>query len=336
MLLAMQLQTPTASIVTSYRRLAARRWLRTPFVLSMAIASMWLAGMAEDRPVNITGKAFSRRPERNEPQVPSLRMDVNRVFIPVTVTDTAGRRVDGLQKQDFRILQDGVQQAVSEFFVDDAAASIGIVLDTSNSMRDKITPAKQALGAFLRLSLPGDEFSLVTVQSQPALAHAYTTDVEEIEREMSAVQPQGWTALYDGMYLGINHSKHAARDNRVLVVLSDGGDNNSRYTESEMKSLVRESDVRIFSVSILGRSPSLEKLAEESGGRAFHVHKLAELPDVAAAMSAVVHGEYVVGFSPANVTRDGKYHAVKVEVAQQAEGTRRYASWRHGYYAPIR
>jgi hypothetical protein len=102
-----------------------------------------------------------------------------------------------------------------------------------------------------------------------------------------------------------------------------------------MRRLVRESDARIFSISVLGRSPSMEKLAEESGGQAFHIRKLFELSDLAAALNAAIHDEYVLGLSPANHVRDGKYHTIRVEVAQPADGSRLHAAWRHGYYAPF-
>jgi Ca-activated chloride channel family protein len=117
--------------------------------------------------------------------------------------------------------------------------------------------------------------------------------------------------------------------------VTDGADNNSRYTESELRRLVRESDARIFSVSVLSRSPSMERLAEESGGQVFHIRRLSELSDLAAALDAAIHDEYVVGFSTANQVRDGKYHTVRVEVAQPSDGSRLHAAWRHGYYAPL-
>jgi Ca-activated chloride channel homolog len=291
--------------------------------------------MAEDQPANMSSATLARRPDRRDGIAPSFRTDVQRVFVPVTVTDADGHKVEGLRKEDFRISQDGVPQTISEFFVDEAPVSVEIVLDASNSMRPRIDPARQALSTFLRMSLPQDEFSLITVQDQPQLAYPFTTRVEEIEHEMAGIWTQGWTALYDGMTLGINNSKTAHGGNRVLLVLSDGGDNNSRYTESEMKSMVRESDVRVFSISLFERSPAIEKLALESGGKTFHVRKLEELADVASSLSSFVHGEYVLGFSPAALARNGKYHVTKVEVVRPAGTPRLYASWRHGYYAPV-
>jgi VWFA-related protein len=262
-------------------------------------------------------------------------MDVNRVFIPVTVTDHYDRQIQELKKQDFRIFEDGVEQPISEFFQDESPVSMGVILDASNSMKEKFELSRRAITALLRLCPAGDEFFLVTVQDRPELLHAFTDQPEEIDAGMRSVVPKGWTALYDGMYLAINHLKRSLNGQRVLLVLSDGGDNNSRYSESEIRETIRESGVRIFSVSVLGRSSSMEKFSEDSGGRAFQVHKLEELPDLAVKISALVHGEYVLGFSPVNEPRDGKYHAIKVQVTPPEEGVRPHVTWRHGYYAPV-
>jgi Ca-activated chloride channel family protein len=304
------------------------------FLLSAASPFSVLLAAPQDAPVNIVSTTVSRRMERREVINPAFRLNVERVFVPVTVTDGNGHKVEGLQKSDFRIYHDGVLQPISDFFVDEAPVSVGIVLDASNSMKVRIDPARKALSALLRMSLSRDEFSLITVRDHPELVHSFTTRVEDIEHELTAVPTKGWTALYDGMYLGIRHAKKAGRDNRVLLVLSDGGDNNSRYTLSELRDLVRESDVRIFSISIEGRSGAIEKLAKESGGATVHVRKVEELSEVASSLSTLIHGEYVVGFSPEDLAHDGKYHVTKVEVVQPADGPRLSASWRRGFYAP--
>lgn len=281
-------------------------------------------------------ETVARRAKPREPSPPpSLRVDVNRVFIPVTVTDQYDRQQQGLKKQDFRVFEDGVEQPISEFFQDESPVSMGVILDSSNSMKEKFELSRRAITAFLRLCPAGDEFFLVTVQDRPELVHAFTDQPEEIDAGMQLVVPKGWTALYDGMYLAINHLKRSLNGQRVLLVLSDGGDNNSRYSESEIRETIRESGVRIFSVSVLGRSASMERFSEDSGGRAFQAHKLEELPDLAVKISALVHGEYVLGFSPMNDSRDGKYHAIKVQVATPEEGVRPHVTWRHGYYAPV-
>jgi Ca-activated chloride channel family protein len=264
-----------------------------------------------------------------------IRTDVNRVLTSATVTDSFGRPVEGLRKQDFRLLEDGVEQNLSDFFVEDGPISVGVILDVSASVRNKLGEFQRAVGEFLRLSSRDDEFFLATFRDQPELVRGFTTDPKDIESDVAVVQPRGWTALYDAMVLGIHHMKRASRNRRVLLVLSDGGDNNSRYTEREVKDLVREADVRIFSISVQSHTPALDKLAVESGGHAYRVHKLEELPEAVVRLSAEVHAEYVLGFTPPERQRDGKYHTVKVEVLQPAGEPRLQVSWRHGYYGPL-
>ena len=264
-----------------------------------------------------------------------IQTDVNRVFVPTMVTDSSGRPVQGLRKQDFRVSEDGVEQDLSDFFIEDGPISVGVVLDISGSIKSKLSQAQRAVHEFLHFSGGGDEFFLVTFKDQPKLAHAFTTDPQEIEADVAAVQPSGWTAMYDAMFLAIHHMKQARLSRRVLLVLSDGGDNNSRYSEREIRNLIRESDVRIFTISIQTHTPALEKLAAESGGHAYQVNKLDELPGVATALSAEAHGQYVLGFSPPERQRGGKYHAVKVELLEPVGNPRFHVSWRHGYFDPL-
>jgi VWFA-related protein len=296
-----------------------------------------LAGLGQEKSPLEDRSVSASVARRIKPRTPaaSLRLDVNRVLIPVTVTDTEDHKVEGLRKEDFRLFEDGVPREVVDFFIDEAPVSVGIVLDSSNSMRLKFDNARRAIAEFLRMSLPEDESFLITVQDQPELVHGFTRDSKTMLHEIEAIQPRGWTALYDGIYLAINHLKRSHHDRRVLLVLSDGGDNNSRYTESEIKNLVQESDVRIFTISILERSPTVEKLAEQSGGRAFRARNLEELPDKAVTLSALVHGEYVLGFAPGDQKWDGKHHSVKVEVTQPATGARMHVSWRRSYASPL-
>ena len=293
-----------------------------------------VCGQNQEVRVSITPRA-APKPSVKEAGTPWLRTDVNRVLIPVTVTDSSGRIVQGLGKEDFRLLEDGRERELSDFFRDDGPISIGVVLDASGSMKNKLADARRAVSAFIRLTPQDDEYFLVSLRDQPELVHGFTTNVEAIEADLEAIQPKGWTALYDAMYLAINHMKRASRNRRVLLVLSDGEDNNSRYSESEIRSLVREADVRIFSISIQSHTPALDKLAAESGGRAYPVHNLSEMPAVSAALSEEAHSEYVLGFAPSDNQRDGKFHIVKVELTSPSEGRSLHVSWRRGYYAAL-
>ena len=192
----------------------------------------------------------------------------------------------------------------------------------------------QAVKEFLKMSMVGDEFFLSKFSDQPQSLCGFTTDIKEIEGSLPLIQPKGWTSLFDALYLGIKQMKHSSHGRKALLVLSDGGDNNSRHTESEIKALVKEADVRIFSISILDRSASLETIATESGGRALRVRNLEELPDLAAKVSAEIHSEYVLGFSPTNRTNDGLYRKIKLELMQPAGKPALRASWKRGYFGP--
>lgn len=227
----------------------------------------------------------------------SIRVDVNLVLIPVSVTDSYERPIRGLEKSDFRLFEDGVEQEISEIFTEESPISIGIVLDASASMRRKMDESREAVREFLRLSLPGDEFFLLKFNDSPAPVQGFTTDPKDIEDRLPYIQARGWTSLYDAIYLGVSQMKHATHGRKVLLVLSDGGDNNSRYSEREITSFVKEANVRIFAISILDKSHSLEVISEESGGRAFRVRKLEELPELAANVSLELHSEYVLGFA---------------------------------------
>jgi Ca-activated chloride channel family protein len=319
-------------------------WRRVRSVRRNAIATGWIvlacfvfAGSASaqsDARVSIAPRIPTRLNARaSGPGV--LRADANRVLISTTVTDPYGRPVQGLHKQDFRLLEDGIEKDLSDFFIEDGPISIGVVLDVSASIRNKLAETQQTIAEFLGLSLPGDEFFLVTFRDQPELVRGFTTDPKDIEADLAGIQPSGWTALYDAMVLAINHMKRASRSRRVLLVLTDGGDNNSRYSQGEVKDLIREANVRILSISIQGHTPVLDKLAAESGGRAYQARKLEELPDVAAAAGAEAHAQYVLGFIPPVEIRDGKYHTVKVEVVPPVADPRLHVSWRRGYYAPL-
>jgi VWFA-related protein len=265
----------------------------------------------------------------------TLRTDVKLVLIPVTVTDLLQRPVLDLKKQNFRIFDDGVEQKISQFFTEESPVSVGMVFDASNSMRKKMDDSRQALTQFLRMSTPGDEFSLWKFSDRPQSVCPFTTNTAEIEDGLALIQSGGWTSLFDALYLALNQMKRATHGTKALFVLSDGGDNNSRYTEGEIKNMIREADVRIFSISILDHSPTLERISDESGGRAYRAHKLDELPGMAAKLSDEIHSHYMLGYLPAKAQNDGKYHKVIVKLLPPAGSPRVHVAWRRGYYAPL-
>jgi Ca-activated chloride channel family protein len=265
----------------------------------------------------------------------TLRLDVNLTLIPVSVTDPLDHPLMGLKKEDFRLFEENTEQEILSFSSEEGPVSLGIVFDKSGSMRNRIDKSIAAVHQFLETTLPGDEFLLVSFSDVPKLITGFTTRIEDIDRELSFVEPQGWTALRDAMYLAVQHTRKSKNSRRALLVLTDGGDNNSRYTETEVRNLVVESDVRVYVIGISERPKFLQRIADETGGRAFWVRKVDELPDAIDRLSTEFRSHYLLGYRSTNLENDGKYRKVKVQVNPRpdiAEQMRVF--WRRGYYTP--
>jgi VWFA-related protein len=190
-----------------------------------------------------------------------------------------------------------------------------------------------AVKQFLGTTIPGDEFFLVRFSDRPTLVNGFTPEGDDIMASLSFVQAEGWTSLLDAIYLGARQMKLAKNARRALFILSDGGDNNSRYSESEIRRVVVESDVRIFAIGLFQRPRFLEKLAAETGGKAYWAHKLTDLPDIIDKLSLDLRSNYVLGYASNRLQNDGKYRKVTVELLRTLLGPLRI-SWRRGYYAP--
>jgi VWFA-related protein len=293
------------------------------------------ASAADDPRVSITPRT---RPAAVHPDI---RVDSNLVLIPVSVTDSRNHAVTGLSRDAFHIFEDKTEQALVQFACEDAPISVGIVFDASSSMLDKIAKSREALGQFLHFANPEDEFFLVEFSTRPRLTVPFTTDPGLIRTRLLHIGASGTTALLDAVSLAMDRLRTAHYPRRALLVLSDGGDNHSRYTETELRNRIRESDLWIYTMGIYGRRPPniqvesdagqklMEMLAEESGGRHYAVDSLVDLPVVAARIALELRNQYVLGYQPADSRRDGKYHRVQVKVVA---GRHLTVSWRPGYY----
>lgn len=310
------------------------RWPGVCMLAVLALGTLNVNGQEDSSPVSIATR-MAGHSEQALSRSPIIREHVKLVLIPVLVTDPLQRPVSGLHKESFRIYEDGIQQKISWFLSEEAPISIGMVFDASNSMSSKLEPSREALGEFLRTSLPGDEFSLLKFSDRPEPVCGFTRDTTKIENGLTFIRAAGWTSLFDAIYMAINQMKRASYGTKVLLIVSDGNDNNSRYTESQVKDLVREADVRIFSISILSRSPTLERISEESGGRAYRIRHLDELPALGDSLSEEIHSHYVLGYGITKGQNDGKYHRVKVELLQPAGYPSLHVAWRHGYYGSV-
>lgn len=285
--------------------------------------------------------------EAAERREPSIRVETQLVLINVTVTDPMNRFVTGLEKEHFQLYEDKKLQEVSEFSSEDAPLSIGLVFDASGSMGSKLSKSRQAAAQLFKTANPEDEFFLIQFNDRPELVVPFTSNTEEIQNRLTFTQAKGRTALLDGVYLAMNQMKKAHNPRKAIIILSDGGDNSSRYTESEIKNAVREADVQVYAMGIYepiaGRHRTAEEmagpgllteLAESTGGRQFAIENVNELPDVAAKIGIELRNQYVLGYTPANQTRDGKYRKVQVKLKQPRGLPPLRAFYRLGYYAP--
>jgi len=272
---------------------------------------------------------------------PAIRVDSSLVLVPARVTNTSGAIVATLTKNDFQIAEDGVPQTITHFSMDDAPASIGLVYDASGSMRDKVRQSAAAAEAFFKTANPEDEFFLVQVGDRARLAIPFPGETDDILGRIGRTKPYGRTALLDGVQMAMAQMKKARNSRKALVILSDGGDNQSRHNLRQIREGLRESDVQVYAMGLFDgesrkltseerRGPDLlEELAEQTGGRLYPVANLDTLSAISARISDDVRTQYVLGYSPANNARDGKYHRLKVTVS--SPDLRTY--YRQGYYA---
>jgi Ca-activated chloride channel family protein len=274
----------------------------------------------------------------------SIRVNVDMVLVPVTVTDPMNRLVTGLEKENFQLYDNNTGEKIKTFATQDAPLSIGIVFDLSGSMSGKFNRARKALAAFLRTCNPQDEFFVVGFNDRPAIIVDYTSDVEDVEARMVMLRPQNRTALIDAMYLAVDKLKSSKYERKAMLVISDGGDNRSRYTEGELTRSVRESEVQIFSMGIFDEYANtteeqngpllLNGLCEATGGHLFKVPDVDDLNDIAERISEQLRDEYVLGYTPTDRKRDGTWRKLKVRLVPPPGLPELTAHHREGYYAP--
>jgi Ca-activated chloride channel homolog len=273
-------------------------------------------------------------------------VETSLVLVPVSVYDPTNHPVTGLEREHFKLFEDKVEQQVTHFSMDDEAVAVGIVLDTSGSMGNKLRRARQAAKAFFQTANPEDEFFLVEFNDRPRLVVPLTTDADDIQTQLTFTVSKGRTALLDAIMLALYEVKKSDKKRKALLIISDGGDNCSRYSESEVRSRVREGDVLIYAIGVFepygsrGRTPEesagpglLTDISEQTGGRHFPTDTI-ELPDIAAKIGIELRNRYLLGYSPTHRERDGRYHRVQVKVVAPRGLPPLRASWRMGYYAP--
>jgi len=302
---------------------------------------------------DVPGLAFQLR--SSEARVPPrssgvpatvLRVDSSLVLIPAHVTNAAGAPVTSLIKEDFRLSEDDVEQTIANLAQDDAPVSVGVLFDASASMKGKMLKSCEAVAAFFKTANPEDEFFLVKFGERPKLSVPFTTDSDQLYHAILRTKPFGQTPLLDALQLAAAQMKKARNARKVLVILSDGGDNWSRRSPRQVELALLESDVAVYAMGIFdsdystkntseerGGPALLERLAEQTGGRHFPVDRLDDLPAITTRIGRELRSQYVLGYYSTNKSRDGKYRRVRLSAAAPKEHPRLHLYYRRGYYS---
>jgi Ca-activated chloride channel homolog len=291
--------------------------------------------------------ASTSRPQRPSPPGVDEQLIVNTdlITLTVTVTDTYGRFVSGLSKKAFTVLDDKTPQEITFFSDDDAPVSVGVIFDVSGSMNgEKIKRAREALSKFIQTSHNSDEYFLIGFNSRAQLLLDKTRDGNAVLDKLTFVEPKSNTALYDACYLGVEKVTRGVHPKRAVLLISDGQDNDSRYTFSELRKLLKESDVVVYSIGILGGADAgsqfgmegqaiLDELSSVSGGKAFFPRTAAEMDDIFESIALELRHQYSIGYKPSNFANDGKWHRLKVKITPPRGLPHLFVRSKEGYFA---
>ena len=278
-----------------------------------------------------------------ETYVSSLKVEVNLVLVSASVVDQMNRQVTGLSKENFQVFEGKERQEIRHFSSEDAPISLGAIFDVSGSMADKIERARKAVSEFFKTANPQDEFFMIAFADRPEQVADFTQSAEDIDDRLLNIAPKGRTALLDAIYLGLTKMRDAKYGRKALLIISDGGDNHSRYGEREIKNLVKESDVQIYAIGVYDHyfQTDEERLGPEllgditslTGGLAFSIDNPNDLPDVATKIGIELRNQYVLGYRPSNRANDGKWHKIRVRVVPPKGLSSLQVHAKTGYYA---
>lgn len=313
--------------------------------LASAQPSAPAAGQQDARPisqqVNDLGQATLLKPSQ------VLHVDVDLALVNVIVTDPYNRLVTGLDSDNFRVFEDNVEQEVITFSSEDVPISIGVIFDCSGSMKNKLVKAREAAIEFFKTANPEDEFFLVSFNERAELTGSFTNSIEDLQSRLLLTSSKGRTALLDAIYLGLSQMRGAHNGKRALLILSDGGDNHSRYEESDIKRLVKEANTQLYAIGIFdpleyrGRTPEelngpslLSDITEMTGGRVFAADNLNELPDIATKIGLELRNQYILGYRPSNKAHDGRWRKIKIRLRTPRGLPQLSVYSKAGYYAP--
>ena len=287
----------------------------------------------------LLGGASRLASEEEKDKKPLIRVGVDTVFVKVTVVDPLDRSVMGLERDAFKVFENKVQQQIAYFSEEQAPVSVGILFDRSGSMKsnNNIAAARAAIVRFLQTANPDDELFLVAFNQQPKLVSDFTNESASIASQIALDQPNGRTAIYDAVYMGLQKMKDAHNDRKALILITDGEDNSSRYSSAEVKDLAREMDVPIYGIGEEGELGygryDVQEIVEMTGGRAFFPRSFNDLDYYIDLIHSELRNQYVLGYVPTNKEHDGKWRKIQIKLDPPNGLPKLAVHAREGYYA---
>jgi Ca-activated chloride channel homolog len=297
--------------------------------------------------VHVTPRGDLKQPDAAQPSTKTdmgvIRTTVELVLVPVTVMDESNRIVTWLEQENFQLYEDKHPQPIRHFWKEDAPVSVGIVLDVSGSMNTKIERARDAVSEMLKASNPQDEFFLITFADQPTLVQDFIPNVDDIQSQLLFTTPKGRTSLMDAIVLAVSNMRKARYQRKALVIVSDGGDNRSRYTEKDVKSMIKEADVMVYSIGVFGREfrseeerlgpELLANISEVTGASAYTLDNPNYLPKITEHIAMELRNQYVLGYAPEGSPHDGRWRKIKVRLTLPHGIPPLHVQARTGYYS---
>lgn len=269
-----------------------------------------------------------------------LHVDVDLVMVPVTVSDSMNRSITSLKKEDFALYEGDRQQEIRYFSTEDDPISVAILLDVSKSMSNKIDTERAAIVEFVNNANPEDEFFAIAFSDHPRVLADATQAIDQLQGELLAEKPGGPTAMLDAVYLGISKLRYARYERKAILILSDGGDNASRYKLREVRNVAQESDVQIYAIGLfetfffntieerLGKV-WLREITDVTGGRTITVDSHGKVPEAAATISREMRNQYVLGYRPTGTAKT-KWRKIRVRLTSSGDRSLR-PYYRQGY-----
>jgi VWFA-related protein len=296
------------------------------------------------------------------PQTPSVEkkgkeytisVDVNEVVLHATVIDNKGRIVNDLGKDDFHVYEDGASQTVTHFAHADVPVTMGIVIDDSGSMKDKREKVNAAAVIFAKTSNPQDQVFVVNFNDVYYLDTPgdFASTIEDLKSALDKIDSRGGTALYDAVIASLDHLKLGNRDKKVLLVITDGEDNASRYSVGEMMASAQKSNAVIYTIGLLGSEETsgifkvrggdarraakvLKDLAEATGGDRYLPKSLDEVETTCRQIARDIRNQYTLAYRPSNLKKDGTFRNIRVDAFLPHSRNKLVVRTRPGYFAP--